>query len=80
MRALNYYVFLKQLKNGLVFPGKFMDLSQERGGNETKIGRRGDTDIQELCKHMDKEFTGSDLMAKKQQFSFTDSNVVSLKG
>ena len=56
-----------------------MGLNQERGGNETKIGRRGDTDIQELCKHMDKEFTGSDLMEKKL-FSFTDSNVVSLKG
>ena len=56
-----------------------MGLNQERGGNETKIGRGGDTDIQELCKHMDKEFTGSDLTEKKL-FSFTDSNVVSLKG
>lgn len=66
---------LKRTKEWSSFSWEVYGLNQEHGGNETKIERRGDAHIQELCKHMDKEFTGSDLTEKKL-FSFTDFDVV----
>ena len=66
---------LKRTKECSSFSWEVYGLKQERGGNETKIERRGDAHIQELCIHMHKEFTGSDSTEKKL-FSFTDSDVV----
>lgn len=63
---------LKRTKEGSSFSWEVYDLNQEHGGNETKIERRGDTHVQELCKQ---DFTGN-VLTEKKLFSFTDSNVI----
>ena len=59
---------LKRTKECSSFSWEVYGLNQERSGNETKIERRGDAHIQELCKRMDEEFTGSVLTEKKLNF------------
>ena len=66
---------LKQLENDLVVVGEFMALtkSEEKGQNlKEEI-----THIKELCKHMDIEINGSDIMKKTDYiFAVTDSSIV----
>lgn len=63
---------LKRTKEWSSFSWEVYGLIQEHGGNETKIERRGDAHIQELCKQ---DFTGS-VLTEKKLFSFTDSDVI----
>lgn len=63
---------VKSTKEWSSFSWEVYGLNQEHGGNETKIERRGDAHIQELC---EQDFTGS-VLTEKKLFSFTDSDVI----
>lgn len=63
---------VKRTKEWSSFSWEVYGLYQEYGGNETKIDRRGDAHIQELCKQ---DFTGS-VLTEKKLFSCTDSDVI----
>ena len=63
---------VKRTKEWSSFFWEVYGLNQEHGGNETKIERRDDAHIQELCKQ---DFTGS-VLTEKKLFSFTDSDVI----
>ena len=52
---------LKRTKEWSSFSWEVYGLNQEHGGSETKIERRGDARIQEIC---EQDFTGSVLTEK----------------